>query len=372
LREESLELLTEKESIEPQRDIGAAPMSKAHWPDGNLKHEWENKSIWKDGNKMIGLKYEWEYKDGSRYEFFEKSENLKKSRVNGLFRAYWPKSRAGGIRYEWEYEDGKRADGVSKGWWPNGQLKQYITWKNEQWHGIYTEWHEETGNKDVERHYNEGKVEGLYTRWHDSGIKSEEGNYLNGEKDEKWTEWYSNGDKNFEVFYKEGLYCHLTSNKPYTGYRVIYYENGDLSTEENYKDGVLHGVKTRWFDDNLKKNEQTWENGELISITQYEWHDKTDILREKGTFDGESDGVLHGYYKSGEKEFIKYYKEGKKHGIATFWYENGQKKEEGNFEDSVKDGLWTSWYENGQKEYERVHENEKIISEYFWVEDIKV
>ena len=308
---------------------------------------------------------------------------------NGVFRVYWKDvvgSYSGGatfnpeesnckihtdcsghLRFEWYYKDGKRADGVSKGWWPNGQLKQYITWKNEQWHGIYTEWHEETGNKDVERHYNEGKVEGLYTRWHDNGIKSEEGNYLNGEKDEKWTEWYSNGDKNFEVFYKEGLYCHLTSNKPYTGYRVIYYENGDLSTEENYKDGVLHGVKTRWFDNNLKKNEQACENGELISITQYEWHDETDILREKGTFDGESGGVLHGYYKSGEKEFIKYYKEGKKHGIATFWYENGQKKEEGNFEDSVKDGLWTSWYENGQKEYERhsqfVEEELQIIED---------
>jgi antitoxin component YwqK of YwqJK toxin-antitoxin module len=181
LREESLELLTEKESIEPQRDIGAAPMSKAHWPDGNLKHEWENKSIWKDGNKMIGLKYEWEYKDGSRYEFFEKSENLKKSRVNGLFRAYWPKSRAGGIRYEWEYEDGKRADGVSKGWWDHGELHQIMNWKN-------------------------GKKHGLWTLWVNQPVycKKQEGYWKNGNYDGVWTMWYPSGQKREEIIYDDG------------------------------------------------------------------------------------------------------------------------------------------------------------------------
>ena len=55
---------------------------------------------------------------------------------NGVFRVYWKDvittNRGGatlnpdegeGLRYEWEYKDGKRVDGISKGWWPNGNIK---------------------------------------------------------------------------------------------------------------------------------------------------------------------------------------------------------------------------------------------------------
>jgi len=40
---------------------------------------------------------------------------------NGLFRQYFDN---GQLRYEWYYKDGKRADGISRGWWSNGILKQ--------------------------------------------------------------------------------------------------------------------------------------------------------------------------------------------------------------------------------------------------------
>ena len=58
---------------------------------------------------------------------------------NGWLRAYWTEDGHGisledtgfGLRYEWEYKDGKRADGVSKGWFPNGNMKQVWNWKND-------------------------------------------------------------------------------------------------------------------------------------------------------------------------------------------------------------------------------------------------
>ena len=47
--------------------------------------------------------------------------------IDGLFQVKWPN---GNLRYEWYYKDGKRADGISKGWFPNGKLKQTMSWKN--------------------------------------------------------------------------------------------------------------------------------------------------------------------------------------------------------------------------------------------------
>jgi len=88
---------------------------------------------------------------------------------NGLFRVYWKDvqsthrggatldpDKGEGLRYEWYYKDGKRADGESKGWWPNGQIKHIWTWKDGELNGLYTYWHE-NGQKVCEEIYKDGK-----------------------------------------------------------------------------------------------------------------------------------------------------------------------------------------------------------------------
>ena len=80
---------------------------------------------------------------------------------NGWFRAYWTEDGALaelnpdhlaepqisledcglGIRYEWEYKDGERADGESKGWYPDGRIKFNWTWKDGKLNGPFTSWY---------------------------------------------------------------------------------------------------------------------------------------------------------------------------------------------------------------------------------------
>ena len=74
--------------------------------------------------------------------------------TNGVFQVKWPN---GNLRYEWGYKDGKRIDGISKGWYPDGSLKQTMSWKN-------------------------GKQDGLHTGWHGNGQKWYEGTYKDGEQ----------------------------------------------------------------------------------------------------------------------------------------------------------------------------------------------
>tara|TARA_R100001594_G_scaffold25041_1_gene49053 strand:- start:37 stop:450 length:414 start_codon:yes stop_codon:yes gene_type:complete len=96
--------------------------------------------------------------------------------TDGLFQVHWSN---GNLRYEWYYKNGKRADGVSKSWHENGQLKQEITWKD-------------------------GKLDGLYSWFYPSGQKRKEGTFKNGKENGLRTFWYENGQIKSEKIYKDG------------------------------------------------------------------------------------------------------------------------------------------------------------------------
>ena len=96
---------------------------------------------------------------------------------NGWFRVYYEDSLehetatttpGKQLRWEWEYKDGKRADGVSKGWYPKGNLKQIKNYKNGVKHG------------KLIRYYNNGQV-------------LDEFNYKNGLRHGTLTTYFTNG-----------------------------------------------------------------------------------------------------------------------------------------------------------------------------------
>tara|TARA_A100001515_G_C4577324_1_gene211843 strand:+ start:131 stop:628 length:498 start_codon:yes stop_codon:yes gene_type:complete len=118
---------------------------------------------------------------------------------NGTFKAYWGN---GQLRYQWDYKDGERADGQSKGWWPDGSLKQIKTFKNGKLHGKTIEWFAD-GNKKVESSWSKGEVHGLVI-------------------------WYNeDGGIRYQAHYKNGLLWDMDLDKPYTG-KLDYhtYEDG--------------------------------------------------------------------------------------------------------------------------------------------------
>jgi antitoxin component YwqK of YwqJK toxin-antitoxin module len=135
---------------------------------------------------------------------------------NGVFRVYWKKgstfwggdatldpNEGKGLRYEFHYKDGKRADGVSKGWFPSGQLKHQWTWKNNEMNGLWIRWHR-NGQIYKKITYKNGEKDGLWTNWYRHGQIRDEGIWKNGKKDGLWTFWYEGGNKWKEVTYKNG------------------------------------------------------------------------------------------------------------------------------------------------------------------------
>ena len=80
---------------------------------------------------------------------------------------------------------------------------------------------------------------------------------------------------------RNGLVYLPNQEEPFTGKNLCKYENGQIESEKNYKDGKLDGKLTTWYSDGLKS--------------------------------------LEGNYKDGKED-----------GKWTDWYENGQIESEGN------------------------------------------
>jgi antitoxin component YwqK of YwqJK toxin-antitoxin module len=98
--------------------------------------------------------------------------------------------------------------------------------------------------------------------------------------------------KVFSLEDRDGLMFEPKGEKSFTGTYFIYWNDGNEQQKEaiNYKNGVLDGLYTKWYENGQKSLEANFKNGKL-------------------------------------------------NGLETIWYENGQKKYELNWKDDEGDSL---------------------------------
>jgi antitoxin component YwqK of YwqJK toxin-antitoxin module len=99
----------------------------------------------------------------------------------------------------------------------------------------------------------------------------------------------------------------------------------------------------------------------LIHLQDEIYYRNGSLRLEKNYKDGELDGKYILYYKNGQIYEERNYKDGKEDGKYTWYYEDGQIREEGNYKDGKKDGKWTYYYENGQISSERNYKDGRLI-----------
>jgi len=120
----------------------------------------------------------------------------------------------------------------------------------------------------------------------------------------------SKGKMNGKKFIGKWVYYHKNSNKKMIeenygndgklqGERKVYYENGVVAEDTNYKNGKLSG-EAKWFAENeMLIKVANYENGEFHG--DYISYDKTGNIATKGTYvKDRKRGVWH-YYESGEE-----------------------------------------------------------------------
>ncbi len=70
---------------------------------------------------------------------------------------------------------------------------------------------------------------------------------------------------------KNGLMYAPGSDKPYSGLHTLWYENGQKSLEQIYKDGEQDGLFTKWHENGQKSGEGTWKDSNRIEESFTYW-----------------------------------------------------------------------------------------------------
>jgi antitoxin component YwqK of YwqJK toxin-antitoxin module len=109
---------------------------------------------------------------------------------------------------------------------------------------------------------------------------------------------------------------------------------------ESYKDGILDGVATGYYQSGNKIYEVSWCQDKRHGLSQ-SWFDEI---------------ADNGKQRSEEQT---YYCHGKKHGTSITWYSNGQLKNREMYYDANLEGTVESWYENGNRMYEMCYKKGK-------------
>jgi len=134
----------------------------------------------------------------------------------------------------------------------------------------------------------DGKPDGSFVVWYDSGAKMGEGTFQNGKPDGIATKWHENGDKEGERTFENG---------ELHGRRTEWNENGQKTMEASYNQGRLLSIKS-------------WKpNGETCPLTRFEngyglavkWHDEKQKASEVKFQKGKEHGMGHSWYKNGNK-----------------------------------------------------------------------
>lgn len=171
-------------------------------------------------------------------------------------------NQAGRVSARGNFDDNHKRHGEWFFYFPNGYLKEEITYRHGESTGegkIY----EDNGLMKYELEYKEGKIHGdvkiyekgiidrivpyengevsdngLFTKFHKSGGKSYSYKLKNGKAHGPYKSYFNTGELRAEGTYDEG---------DYTGERKIYFRNGNLSYLENYKDGKKHGEYESYY-----------------------------------------------------------------------------------------------------------------------------
>ena len=126
----------------------------------------------------------------------------KESQRNGVYACYYNNDFNGQKEKQRRYKDGK-LDGKSYLWFENGQIKEESNYKAGKFDGKQKEWYENGQIKKESNHKNKNQ-DITHTEWYENGHKRRELQYKNDVRDGVWTWWHDNGQIDDKSIYKDG------------------------------------------------------------------------------------------------------------------------------------------------------------------------
>jgi len=125
--------------------------TESYYQDGKL--EGTAVTYEENGNKALEENYKNDTLSGKFYQWYRSgSIRVKGEYINGLYTGRWTYYNNGNIVGIGNFENG---NGIQKAWWPNGQLKREITYKNNLKNGP-EKWYNAEGELEKVLYFEDG------------------------------------------------------------------------------------------------------------------------------------------------------------------------------------------------------------------------
>jgi len=185
------------------------------------------------------------------------------------------------------------------------------------------------GNRQMEVHIKDGKLNGKVKEWDRGGEKVYEAEYENGVQIGKEQQWYNDGFQKLHVA---------------------------------YKDGLANGVCTEWHQSGGKKSLGEFVNGNEVG--EHNWWYATGKKDQTVNFkNGKEEGKMMAWHENGVQKIDANYNNGKLEGDYLLWYSNGQKKSVEKFRDSLHVGEALYWAVDGRLIGRDIYSNDGVLKE---------
>ena len=357
-----------------------------YYKDGETKHV----KRFEDGKKQGKWQYYTELGDVHTLELFENDKR------NGE----WYKRLEGkDIQYQFWDMDSLISEYADLHY-PNGQLKEKISYKEGLKDGKFTGYYQNGSKKYVKR-YEDDIPAGKWQYYTMAGKTNAEEIYVDGKRNDEWYRLEQNGDVYYQFWDMDSLISE---------YADLHYPNGQLIEKISYKEGLKDGKFTGYYESGETKHkkkytedkpdgkwqfftaggdkneEQIYAEGKKVEEwyridekgdTYYQFWDQDSLISEYADLhysngqliekisykDGLKDGKFTGYYPSGKVEYIKRYEEDKPMGEWKFVKEDGSTKKIERYEMGKKNEEWITYEENGDVYYQ-YWVQDSLISEY--------
>ena len=98
---------------------------------------------------------------------------------------------------------GGKLNGLSEGWYSDGQQQVAEVFVDGKSHGVRVKWHR-NGWKAAEDSIEHGELNGVCRKWHDNGQLAEEMAMVDGQADGQARSWHPDGSQKAEVLLEKG------------------------------------------------------------------------------------------------------------------------------------------------------------------------
>ena len=129
----------------------------------------------------------------------------------------------------------------------------------------------------------------------------------------------------------------------------IKYENDKTKYEGTIRDSKIDGVFKTYFNDGNLESNVNYRNGKVVGKATFYYDNDEQKIKAEITYNENEkiEGIYTEYYENGSKKAVVEFEDGVMNGDAFLYYDSGNIKIEGKYKDGNKEGKWKNYTEDG-------------------------